>query len=275
MKRQIFVLPIIILSVVCILLATGCSSAATGTLEFRANGEDFVREGFISVDGWDIGFDHVYICLDNVTAYQTNPPYDPQEDGELDTDTIEVQVDLGGPYIKDLAAGDENADPILVGQVADAEIGSYNAISWSMVKAASGDAEGYSLVFIGTAEKGDDTIDFTISIEFEYSYSGGEYVGEDEIKGVLSKNGTADLEMTFHFDHIFGDASVELDDHINIGAVGFDPFAALAVDDVVDVDMAELKSNINFSTEDYLQMLESLPTLGHVGEGHGHCEQWW
>ncbi|MEO1288023.1 MAG: DUF4382 domain-containing protein, partial [Chloroflexota bacterium] len=50
---------------------------ATGTLEFHANGEDFVREGFVSKDGWIINFDHVWVSLSNVRAHQTNPPYDP------------------------------------------------------------------------------------------------------------------------------------------------------------------------------------------------------
>ncbi len=120
-----------------------------------------------------------------------------------------------------------------------------------MVKATSGSAAGYSLVIIGTAEKDGQSVDFTINIEEECGYSCGEYVG-DERKGILEKGGTADLEMTFHFDHIFGDAETPLDDELNLGALGFEPFADLAEDGKVDLNMAELH-------------------LGHVGEGHCHC----
>jgi len=267
MKRQIFVLPIIILSIVCVLLANGCSSAATGTIEFHANGEDFVRQGFISKDGWSINFDHIYVCLDSVTAYQTAPPYD-AEDGELDTSIVEAQVDLGDSLTVDLAMGGENADPILVGQVDDAKVGYYNAISWNMVAATSGDAEDYSLVIIGTAEKDSQVIDFTIGIEIEYSYSGGEYIG-DEIKGDVIENGTADVEMTFHFDHIFGNDEAKDTDHINTSSIGFQPFADLAVDGIVDVDIASLHTKL--PTADYGTLIETLTTLGHVGEGHCHC----
>ena len=95
MRKQKWLLPVIILSVVGFLLAGGCSNnnnnTATGTLEFRANGEDFVRQGFVSKDGWSIEFDSIYVCLDNIKAYQTDPVYD-AEDGELDTNTVEVQV---------------------------------------------------------------------------------------------------------------------------------------------------------------------------------------
>lgn len=269
MKKQIWLLPVIVLSVIGILLASGCSSTATGTLEFRANGEDFVREGFVSKDGWSVSFDHIYICLNGITAYQTDPDYD-AEDGELDTNTVEVEVDLAGPKTVDLAAGGTEADPILVGEVDDAEIGYYNAVSWNMVNATSGEAEGYSLVIIGTAVKDSQSIDFTINIETEYHYSGGEYVG-DEIKGDVEEDSMADVEMTFHFDHIFGDFNVPSDDHINTGAVGFQPFADLAVDGVVNEDISSLQTKL--STEDYNTLVETLKTLGHVGEGHCHCVQ--
>jgi hypothetical protein len=268
MRKSIWVLPIAIMSVVGLLVASGCSNADTGTLEFRANGEDFVREGFVSKDGWSIEFDHLYICLDDVKAYQTDPPYDAE--GELDEDTVDVQVDLAGPQTVDLAEGGIDADPILIGEVDDVEAGYYNAISWDMVWATSGDAEGYSLVLVGTAEKEGQSIDFTISIETEYSYSGGEYVG-DETKGDLEKDGKADVEITFHFDHLFGDAGVDMDDHVNTGAIGFQPFADLAVDSIVDEDIASLQTKL--STEDYNTLVETLTTLGHVGEGHCHCVQ--
>ncbi|MBO8128355.1 MAG: DUF4382 domain-containing protein [Peptococcaceae bacterium] len=237
-----------------------------GTLEFRANGEDFVRQGFVSKDGWAITFDHVYVTLADVTAYQCETPYDAHKGGKPQA---AVEVVRPGTHTVDLAEGGEDAPPILVGKVEDVPVGHYNAISWKMVKAASGPAKGYSLVIMGKAEKDGKTINFAIKNEKEYSYTGGEYVG-DERKGIVQEGGTADLEMTFHFDHIFGDAETPADDELNVGAPGFEPFAAIAENGTVDADMAALKEKL--SSKDYQKLVDILPTLGHVGEGHCHCE---
>jgi len=244
MRKRILMLPITVLFIASIMLA-GCGGGAVGKLQINANGEDFVRQGFVSKDGWSINFDHVYITLADITAYQTDPPYDPHTGGNING---EVQVSLDRVYTVDLAEGGEDAPPILVDEVSGAAVGHYNAISWRMVKATSGPAAGYSLVMIGTAEKDGRSVDFTINVREECGYSCGEYVG-DERKGVVVDSGTADLEMTFHFDHIFGDAETPLDDALNLGALGFEPFAEGGE---VDLNMAEMH-------------------LGHVGEGHCHC----
>ena len=244
MRKRMLVLPITVLFVISIMLI-GCAGAAVGTLQFDANGEDFVRQGFVSKDGWSINFDHVYITLADVTACQTDPPYDPHSSADMNCD---VKIKLDKVYTVDLAEGGDNAPPILVDEVADAPVGHYNAISWKMVKAPTGPAAGYSVVMIGTAEKDGQIVDFVINVEEECAYICGEYVG-DERKGIVVDGGTADLEMTFHFDHIFGDAETPLDDALNLGALGFEPFAEGGE---VDLNMAELH-------------------LGHVGEGHCYC----
>lgn len=255
------------LTLLAAVLLVGCGAGgATGTLEIRANGEDFVRQGFESKDGWAITFDHVYVTLADITAYQSDPPYDPHDGGELQAD---VSVGLGGVHTVDLAEGGEDADPILVGEVEDAPVGHYNAISWEMPRADGGPADGYSLAIVGTAEKDGRTVDFRLELETEYAYLCGEYVG-DERKGVLAEDGTADVEMTFHFDHIFGDAGTPADDALNVDALGFEPLAAVSEDGVLDADLASLQSAL--SAEDYQALVEILPTLGHVGEGHCHCE---
>ena len=47
--------------------------------------------------------------------------------------------------------------------------------------------------------------------------------------------------MTFHFDHIFGDAEMPLDDDLNALAPGFDPFAGVAGGSgTLQIDMSEL-----------------------------------
>jgi len=248
------------------LCSMGCGTAV-GTLEFVANGEDFVRQGFESKDGWDISFDHIYVTLSEVKGYQTDPPYDSHDDGA--TVDANVTASLSGTHTVDLAAGGADADPILVGQITDAKVGQYNTISWKMLKATSGDANDYSLVVIGTATKDTDTVNFIIKVETEYAYYGGEFVG-DMRKGVLTEGETADLEMTFHFDHIFGDAETAADDELNTAAPGFQPFADLAVDDVLDMNMAQIQAGMESGA--YAKLLDMLPTLGHVGEGHCHCD---
>jgi len=243
-KAAFIAIPLLIL----VMVFTGCSGGgATGTLEFYANGEDFVRQGFVSKDGWSIQFDHVYITLDGIAVYQTDPPYDPQSGADI---SGKQTVGLNGAYTIDLAEGGPDADRLLVGSVSDVPVGHYNALSFKMVKATSGPAAGHSLVMIGTAEKDGQTINFTITVEEECDYQCGEYVG-DERKGIVPENGTADLELTFHFDHIFGDFDTPLDDELNLGAVGFEPFAGGAQGKDV-INMAEMH-------------------LGHVGEGHCHC----
>jgi hypothetical protein len=241
-------------------------AAQVGALQFTANGEDFVRQGFVTRDGWNLSFDHVYVNLAEVTAYQSDPPYDSEKGGEV---AAKHTVGLQGAKTVDLAEGDNNASPIPAGEVKDAPTGHYNAISWSMLKAAEGPARDYSLVIAGKAEKEGKTVNFTIKDETEYKYTGGEYVG-DERKGIVQEGGSADMEMTFHFDHIFGDAGTPADDELNVGAVGFEPFAALAKDGVLDVSVAALKEKM--APADFAKLLKMLPTLGHVGEGHCHNE---
>jgi len=253
MQSRGLVLVVVVLSAIGVMLA-GCGGegAATGTIRFYANGEDFVRQGFVSKDGWAISFDHVYITLNEVTAYQTDPPYDPHSGPDIEAT---VSAGLDGVHTVDLAEGGEDASPIKVGEVQGAEVGHYNAISWEMVKVASGPAAGYSLVMVGMADKAGQSVDFTIRVEDEYIYSCGEYVG-DERKGFVNEGETADLEMTFHFDHIFGDLETPQDDELNLSALGFQPFAATAENGEVEANLADL-GDLH---------------LGHVGEGHCHCE---
>ena len=253
--------------VLALVLVQGCSSAKkAGTLEFKANGEDFVRQGFVSKDGWAIDFDHVYVTLAAITGYQTSPPYDPHSGGSIES---KQSATLSGTHTVDLAEGGEDAEPILVGSMSDAPVGHYNAISWEMVKATSGPSAGYPLSVVGSASKDGQVIDFEIKVESEYAYSCGEYVG-DARKGILEQDGVADLEMTFHFDHIFGDADTPPDDDLNTAAVGFEPFANAASGGRLESDMNGLESKL--SAEDYRMLEDILPTLGHVGEGHCHCD---
>jgi hypothetical protein len=120
-------------------------------------------------------------------------------------------------------------------------------------------------VLIGNGKKEGQSIAFTLKIDQEYDYLCGDYVGDDR-KGVLVENGLADLEATFHFDHIFGDGDSPADDSLNTIALGFDPLAALAPTDTVDLNLTELRAKL--SSEDYTKLANALTSLGHVGEGH-------
>ncbi|MEL6403889.1 MAG: DUF4382 domain-containing protein [Chloroflexota bacterium] len=236
----------------------------TGTLEFRANGEDFVRQGFVSKDGWQIDFEHVYVSVSAIRAHQTTPPYDPFA-GELVRS--DVMVGLADQRFIDLAEGDADADTILIDTYEDAPAGFYNAVTWMMTPATEGEYEGFTVVMDGTASKDGETVEFLVKIEEIFAYTCGAFVG-DERKGIVEAGAMGDVELTFHFDHIFGDAETPLDDSLNAEAPGFDMLAPLASDGVLDVTLADLEMSL--TEEEYVTFVNVLPSLGHVGEGHCH-----
>ena len=240
------------------------AAEGTGELTIRANGEDFVRQGFVTKDGWQVDFDHVYVTLTEITAYQTDPPFDAEAGGEPEaTETVVIAETT----TVDLAAGDEAAEPITV-KTLEAPAGRYNAVSWKMVPAAEGPAAGQTIWIEGTAAKAEETIDFVMKLNPDLAFVCGAFVG-DERKGILEAADAADLEATFHFDHLFGDGEAPPEDDINTGALGFDPLAAIADGNTLEVDMAALESQL--SAADYQLLMGILPSLGHVGEGH--CEE--
>lgn len=254
------------------LLLLGCSQTqrvrnvpaadGTGTLLITANGEDFVRQGFVTKDGWQVNFDNVYVTLADISAYQTDPPFDP--DKQAQPNAI-YEVDVSAPITVDLAAGDETAAPIVVEKVSSAPAGRYNALAWEVVPAETGPSEGYSITMIGTATKEGSAVPFQIQLDDTLGFVCGDFIGDDR-KGILGKDETAEVEATFHFDHLFGDNEQPASEDINVGALGFDPIAALASDGRVVVSSDDLEQNLDKADFEALQML--LPSLGHVGEGH-------
>ncbi len=246
------------------------ANAETGTLEFWANGEAFIREGFVSKDGWELSFDHVYVTLADITAYQTDPPFDPEGDADLQAQAL---VSLSGPITVDLVTAPP-AERALLGSL-DAPPGHYNALSWRMVPAVSGPAQGYSLWLQGKARPAedpeaaallpDDTIAFVLKFSPELAFTCGEYVGEER-KGFVRAGQVADLEATFHFDHLFGDGDLPPEDSLNQGALGFAPLVAEGSASL-EIDWANLQDQ-QHSSADANRILEILRELGHVGEGH-------
>lgn len=204
--------------------AMPAGQAIAGSLEFFANGEDLATEGFqapqLTKDGWAITFDHIFVTLADVTGYQAEPPYDAHEGGEVQGS---VRAQAAQTRTVDLVA-DAGEDARLLVATAEAAPGHYNAISWRVARAQDGPAAGFSMVLVGTAEKDGRSVPFRLETAEESTYRCGDYVG-DERKGFVQEGGTADLEMTFHLDHVFGRADKGADDAMNVAAAGFEPFA--------------------------------------------------
>ncbi|MBD3320984.1 MAG: DUF4382 domain-containing protein [Chitinivibrionales bacterium] len=228
----------------------GCSSEKNSALVFRANGEDFVRQGFIDKQGWAIAFDTVLVHLSDIAAYN-------KKEG--------LRAELQGNFAVDLAAGDDNAIPVKVGTVDNVAAGNYQSLKFKVTKATAGEYRGSSIVMTGKAIKDSLSIPFIIKINETMTFTCTEgYVG-DEIKGIVKEDSVADVEMTFHFDHIFGDNDAPMDNHINSSSVGFDFFYQYRDGGKVAVSQSELKQD-----DEYETFVRALWSLGHCGEGH--CE---
>lgn len=248
------------------LLATYAAAACTqsqpmGTLEIRANGEDFVRQGFVTKDGWQITFDQVEVILSEVSAYQTDPPFDPEAAEPLQATSSIV---LDAPVKVDLATGDETAEPVLV-ETLEAPPGRFNALSWALTP----QQDEAPLILKGTAVKANQTVPFQMALAPSLKFTCGDFIGDDR-KGILEPGETADVEATFHFDHLFGDADLPADDELNQGALGFDPFTQLATDSSLEVTQTDLQQQL--SGADYEKLEAIFSSLGHVGEGHCKAE---
>ena len=227
-------------------LGTAMPATAAGTLAFFATGEGLATRGFVepqrTKDGWTLRFDHVFVTLAEIAAHQAEPPYDARQGGAI---AAVATVGLDGVRTLDVVQGDAD-DRLLVAAVAAPE-GHFNAVSWRMAPAADGPHAGYAMVFVGTAERDGAAARFVLRSAETRAYRCGEYVG-DERKGFVVAGATADVELTFHLDHVFGRADRPADDPMNVAALGFDPFAAGG---------------------DHAISLEGLH-IGHAGEGHCH-----
>ncbi len=229
----------------CVLGVAGPSPAA-GRLSVFANGEALATAGFVAPeltkDGWQIDFDRIAVTLAGVAALQTDPPFVAEAGGNPRA-RVTVPLGDGAPVTIDLTETD--ADGRVPLGTLDAPAGHYNAVVWSVVPAPGGDTAGLSMVLSGTAVRGGRTVDFTLTSDATHRYACGEYVG-DARTGFLAAGGTAEVELTFHLDHVFGRADLPADDPLNTGAPGFDPFAGGGVQ---AIDLRGLH-------------------IGHVGEGH-------
>ena len=107
----------------------------TSNLALVANGEDFVRQGFVSKDGWEISFDRVFVNISDAIAYSTESAFEPQKGDTKSSISYQQKVDfIDGDRITDLAAGDGDAEPIVVSETS-VPVGFYNALSWKLTTA--------------------------------------------------------------------------------------------------------------------------------------------
>ena len=176
----------------------------TGNVLLVANGEDFVRKGFLAKDGWQIEFDRLEVSVSEAIAYQIDS--DPQANLETNLQSQPQVTILDKTTIIDLAAGDKNATPIAI-NTKEVPTGFYNALSWKMEPTKDGLLPDQTIVLQGTAVKGQRNVNFLLGFRLPVTYYCGEFVG-DERKGIVESGRDAELEMTFHFDHIFGDGEL-------------------------------------------------------------------
>jgi hypothetical protein len=139
----------------------GDEAVQTGTVRFMANGEDFIREPFVSKDGWTIAFDHFFVNFFGPTALQGTVEGEEADAGGSSAKAVrggvepmhaghphtgitagEVHVALVGDYLVDLhqtpLAG-QGEDRTLVGTVEDgdalgnvAKTGDYNSVNFNV-----------------------------------------------------------------------------------------------------------------------------------------------
>lgn len=238
----------------------------TGTLTLVGNGEDFVRKGFTSKDGWQINFDHVYVNVAEAIAYSTKSVFEPQKGAKTDDIIYRNKVNfIDAEKTIDLAAGSENFAPIKISEV-KVPIDFYNALTWKLSTADDNSpASGNTIVLEGTANKEDKIINFKIGLNNPSEYICGEYVGEERL-GIVEASSSGKVEATLHFDHIFGDFETLPKDDLNQNALGFQPLATLAKNGRLELDENALFQQL--SPQQYQKLTKAVVGLGHVGEGH-------
>ncbi len=242
------------------------ASTEEGSLALVANGEDFVRQGFISKDGWQINFDRLYVNFSNATAYSAESSFEPQKGDTKNSIEYQNKAEFfNTAKTVDLAEGEADAEPIVVAQ-ANVPSGFYNALTWKLSTAdADSPIAGNTIALQGQAVKDGETINFDLGFNQPGEYVCGEFIGEDR-QGIVTADNPGQVEATFHFDHIFGDADTPASDALNQDALGFGPLANLASNGTLQLDEAELASQL--SESEYQQLTEAVFGLGHVGEGH-------
>ena len=245
------------------------SFAATnqkGTLTLVGNGEDFIRQGFVSKDGWHLSFEHVYVSIAQATAYSTKSVFKPQKGDQKKDIEYQDKIDfLETEQTIDLVAEDNNANSIEISQV-QAPVNFYNALAWSLSTASmTSPASGNTILLKGVANKDGQAINFKIGLNTPTEYICGEYIGDERL-GIVEVSSPGKVEVTLHFDHIFGDFDTPPEDALNQAALGFQPLAELAQKGSLELNDDNMFRQL--SSKNHQLLTQAVLGLGHVGEGH-------
>ncbi|MDJ0899948.1 MAG: hypothetical protein QNJ55_14175 [Xenococcus sp. MO_188.B8] len=162
-----------------------------GNLVLVANGEDFVRQGFLTKDGWQIEFDRLEVSVSQVIAYEVNSDYHQDLNKNLQSQPQVLILEQATTI--DLAAGDDQAKPIVVINT-EAPEGFYNALSWKMQPAKDGLLPNQTIVLQGKAVKKQRNVNFLLGFHLPVTYYCGEFVG-DSRKGMLQAGKSAEVEL--------------------------------------------------------------------------------
>jgi len=276
-----------------------------GTLEFYADGEEFIRDGFMSMDGWTVEFNHVYVNVENVWAEQSSglapasamdsasdmePAHAGHEAPDAGSAGYEIRAPLHGSFFVDLH---DQTGPTLIGTVNGVIAGNYDSIDFSMLPATldsdtyggaldvdlqTAAAEGLTMIIEGTALFSGNgiltgsTLNFTLKLDEQMEYVN---CGPNQGLGFVSNGGVGEAYLTFHIDHIFGDYEETPHEGVNAIALGVDPIAracdSLGRDPVCTLTQTEMKANM--TVIEYNTFMGALLTLGHSGEGHCHLAE--
>jgi hypothetical protein len=272
----------------------GCGSqGAHGTLALAASGEEAAVDGYPSstgvalADGWTIAWDFVLISLDAFALVHDGVST------PLESDP--VIVDLHGALAQDVwtfpglpAHRYEDVGYRIVPATAGARrIGTVTDAQVSTMT-----ADGVSYWLHGTARHPDHhevVLDLRIPMHTSMSHCTNAMDMTDGL--VVTPNGTASVQMTFHLDHVFFDSIVEEEPDLRFEAyaaaagsdfvVTFDELASQPLADLHDIDGSPLLvdgAQIVYdpgSTPLAVQDLRSFvyhqaTTVGHFN-GEGHC----
>jgi hypothetical protein len=178
-------------------LYTGCekrskpketTSGGTGAVVFTANGEDFVRQGFVYKQGWHITFDKLFVNIVDPTAYQPD-----EQKGE---------VVLKGAHWVDLAEGDENAEQITLGTVRDVHAANYQSLRFPLKRAESGEYRGNTIVMIGKASKDDHVNTGSVGFDFFHRFIEGDTVDVSQSEMKNSEGYSTLVEALWTLGHL-------------------------------------------------------------------------
>ncbi|NVB42609.1 hypothetical protein G6O69_32600 [Pseudenhygromyxa sp. WMMC2535] len=214
----------------------GCA-AGEGEVEVRAWGESFIEDGIPASemdDGWAIAFSRFEVELTEVSI---------------------AGVSLDDPGVLDISEASDGRGQLVGRASVPAE--DYEDASFTLAQVS----------IEGTASKDGEVKSFAWRFEPATHYSDCETVTE------VPRDGTGELQITIHADHLFYDSLVSEEP-----GLGFDAVAAADLDADGEVTQEELAATDigpydpgNLDIDDMWSFLAAqAQTMGHV-DGEGHC----